>query len=274
MTKTAILILIFASISFSQTDSVKTFYDNGKIKSEINYLDSVRNGEARFYFDNGNLKKKLNYDNGKVNGLVILYNEDGTPKETYNVDEGVRQGSTSLYDSTGKYITDVDYNNGKKVVKAPVSYNSKDVVDKERAERYEKLWQEYYMKRYQLGAPEAIIKNFFKDDPAYFLTADKLPEPVGGMGMLESKLKQPAQSDKSRTNGVVKILAYINRDGSVLTADIVQSLSKEYDEEAKNLILNTNFIPGRIHNDPVNVQMVISLKFGSAAEETPPPKPN
>lgn len=270
MYKILIFVLIFVSISFSKQDSVKTFYANGKIKSSISYLDSIRNGEARFYFENGNLKEKLSYDNGKVNGLVSVYNEDGKLKETFNIEDGVRQGPTSVYDSNGVYVADINYDNGKKVVKSQSSYNSEDVLAKARKEKYEKLWQAYYMKRYELGAPEAIIKNFYETDPAYFLTAEKMPEPVGGMDALQQKLKYPEDAKKEKIEGEVRILAFVKRDGSVLKADVIQGLSKSCDEEAKNLILNAKFIPGRIHDDPVNVQMVVPVNFNLNTAEAPP----
>jgi TonB family protein len=270
MKKIILLLLSAASICFSQTDSIRTFYDNGKVKSEIHYLDSVRNGDARFYYENGNLKERMNYDNGKVNGLVEQYKKDGKLQETFNVEEGVRQGPASLYDSNGVYIADVNYDNGKKVVKPLESYNSEDVIAKEKAQRREKLWQEYYMKLYQIGWPEAVITDFYKDDPAYFLTAEKMPEPIGGMEAIEKEANNPAQTGNSKAEGVVKVLAYINRNGNVINADVVQSLNKSADEEAKNLIMNTKFSPGVINNDTVNVQMIVPVSFGQAQTSTPP----
>ena len=44
--------------------SIETMYfENGKIKSEITYKDSLKFGKARYYYSNGFLKEELTYEN-------------------------------------------------------------------------------------------------------------------------------------------------------------------------------------------------------------------
>jgi len=271
MIRTIFLALIFISVCFCQGVPVKTFYTNGNVKSEITYVDSMRNGDAKFYFDDGNLKEKLSYDNGKANGLVEIYNKNGKLKETFNVDDGVRQGPTSLYDSNGVYLSDVQFTNGRRVNKnEKVDWD--EVLVKSEKEQNAKLWRQYFTKRYDLGAPKAIVENFYEDDPAYFLTAEKMPEPVGGIDAIESKIKYPEQAIKTKTEGTVKVLAYVNRRGNVIDAEVIQGIGNGCDKEAKNIVLNSKFIPGLIHNDPVNVQVVIPVTFSLTTSINKPPK--
>ena len=44
---------------------VRTFYDNGQIKSEINYKDGGLDGKWIWYYDNGQISSEENYKNGK-----------------------------------------------------------------------------------------------------------------------------------------------------------------------------------------------------------------
>ena len=59
-------IILLSLSAFSQDGLVKDYYEDGKLKSEINFNNGVREGEAKFYWENGNLKEIRNYVNGRV----------------------------------------------------------------------------------------------------------------------------------------------------------------------------------------------------------------
>lgn len=54
-----------------------TYYDNGKIKTEITYKDSMKFGKAKFYHSNGLIKDEFNYVNNKIEGNYFSYDEEG-----------------------------------------------------------------------------------------------------------------------------------------------------------------------------------------------------
>ena len=108
-----LLVFIFADLVNSQNIAKKTFYSNGKLKSEISYADSIRNGVARFYYENSNLKEERNYVNGRVDGTVKLYHKNGKVSEIFSIINGKREGSTSIFDSTGSYVGSIAYTSGK-----------------------------------------------------------------------------------------------------------------------------------------------------------------
>lgn len=246
------LIIIFIySLSFvsAQNNPLKTYYENGNLKSEINYSDSVREGEAKFYFENGNLKEKLNYVNGKVNGLVEIYDEDGDMIEMYNVQDGKREGPASLFDSSGTYLSDINFENGKLIIKTE--------TPGETPEAAEDIAETNPQKN---NLPPLVEENL-ESDPAYYLTPEVMPEPVVGMDSLLKRLYYPSLAKIKKIEGTVKILAYITKDGQVTRAEVKEGIGFGCDETARNLIYYSRFKPGLIRGKPVNVQMIIPVEF-------------
>jgi len=44
----------------------KSYHDNGKLKSEVNYIDGLRQGIFKDYYRDGQLYKKVNYIDGSI----------------------------------------------------------------------------------------------------------------------------------------------------------------------------------------------------------------
>ena len=95
----------------------KTFYENGNIKSEQNYLNWKFNGKWKIFYENGNIKSENNYQDDKLNGeskeffqdgnIMSLKNylnnlTDGTQIEWYNNGQIKRQVKTSSLGSETK----------------------------------------------------------------------------------------------------------------------------------------------------------------------------
>lgn len=258
-----IYILISLNVALAQEGPVKSYYDNGKLKSEINFSNNVREGDAKFYYENGNIMEERNYVNGKVDGLVKKYNKDGKLEEVFNIENGRREGPTSLYDSAGVYLTDVNFENGVKITdtssdedlaaannktgesKSDKNISLKSTVPKNSASPY---------------LPPAEEEKL-RDDPAYYLSAEVMPEPIGGFEALQKRVFYPALAKEKKIEGTVKVLAFINKYGDVTKADVTQGIGYGCDESARTTVFYSRFKPGLIKGKPVNVQMVISLKF-------------
>ena len=56
------------------------YHDNGKIKSESEYLNGKKNGNSKEYHENGKLKFDIEYINGKLKGKGKEYYQDGLLK--------------------------------------------------------------------------------------------------------------------------------------------------------------------------------------------------
>ena len=65
------------------------FYPNGRKKSEINYIDGLREGSAHWYAITGQLKHIRNYHKGQLNGIWTEYFEGSLQKrQEHTYDNG------------------------------------------------------------------------------------------------------------------------------------------------------------------------------------------
>ena len=56
------------------------WYENGQIKSEINYKNRNRDGKWSSWLENGQIKSKINYKEGKKAGKFTYWDENGQIK--------------------------------------------------------------------------------------------------------------------------------------------------------------------------------------------------
>jgi TonB family protein len=256
----AIIYLLSFNTVFAQ-GSVKTFYDNGKLKSEINYSNNIRDGEAKFYYENGDIKVEENYVNGKIEGLVKKYKPGGMLQEVFNIENGRREGPTSIYDSSGIYLTDINFENGIKVKEIPKDEpgaQTEVAIKKSESKAPVKIIAK---KTGNTFLPPAEREENLESDPAYYLTAEVMPEPIGGLEALQERLFYPSFAKEKKIEGIVKILAFINQYGDVTKAEVVQGIGYGCDESAKIDVLYSKFKPGLIKGKPVKIQMVIPVNF-------------
>ena len=55
----------------------KSYFPNGKVKVEANYLIGQEHGEYKVYHPNGKVKEVSNYSNGDLNGMKKFYDKNG-----------------------------------------------------------------------------------------------------------------------------------------------------------------------------------------------------
>lgn len=80
----------------------KTYYNNGKLKSEITYKNNIANGFARFYYKNGNVSEEGNWVNNKWDGKYKYYYENGQISYDWNFVNGKREGVQKYYHENGQ----------------------------------------------------------------------------------------------------------------------------------------------------------------------------
>jgi len=261
-------LLIFVVEVPAQVDSIVTYYSNGNIESVVHVTDKVRDGDARFYWENGNLKEDLSYVNGRVEGLVRRYNEKGFISEMFTIENGKREGPTSLFDSTGTYVKDIDYEEGILVVDKIVldsgdkKNNTKKTQTTKPAVTIKKQKQND-----DLLPPVIEEEKNYEDDPAFYKTVEVMPEPYGGMEAIYKKIGYPKEAKENEIEGLVKVLTFIDRDGEVIDAKVVQGIGYGCDEAARLAILYHRFKPGLIKGQKVKVQMEIPIEFKLKKEE-------
>jgi uncharacterized protein len=98
----------------------KTFYDNGRIKTEANYRDNILNGAYKEYDENGNVKVFFQYVQGNLQEKADTAELDIEERNLYDTDgkltfsgyyrKNVPVGIHRNYDKTGKVVNAVLYN--------------------------------------------------------------------------------------------------------------------------------------------------------------------
>ncbi len=259
------LIYFTGGLLFAQNGPVKTYYGKSDtVKSEINYSNNIREGTAKFYYPNGKLKEELTYVDGKVEGTVKSYYNTGKLKEIFIAENGKRQGPTSLFDSTGNYLKDITFDNGMLVLNKNTAESSA-VQTASSGGKGNELNQEKIAdlkhKTEKKTVPPSDEENLSGVDPAYFLSADVMPAPVGGMKSIMDKLVYPALAKEKGIQGTVEVKAFIDQYGEVTSAEVVKGIGYGCDIAARIAVYYSKFTPGLIKGKPVKVQMIVPVEF-------------
>ncbi len=88
------------------------YFDDGTLKSEINYKAGVLEGLAVYYYKNGVISSQGWYKDDNKRGEWREYNPDGVISSTDYYQNGELQGASVNYDVSGKMETVFTYNNG------------------------------------------------------------------------------------------------------------------------------------------------------------------
>jgi TonB family protein len=260
-----ILILMLTIEVAAQLDSLVSYYNNGKIESIVHLRDQVRDGDAKHYWENGNLKEELTYSNGRVEGLVRKYNQDGVLREMFSIENGKREGPTSLFDSTGKYINDIYYEEGilvvDKIVLDTGVKKKKQKTDEVVMTEPVKTEKKQKQNNDDPLPPTIEEEKNYENDSTFYKSVEVMPEPYGGMKAIYKKIGYPKEAKEEKVEGIVKVLTFVDRDGEVLDAQVVEGIGFGCDEAARLAILYHRFKPGLIKGQKVKVQMEIPIEF-------------
>ena len=110
-----LFVIAMMSISlslFSQEKELRTFYDNGSVKSEYVYSNADNYKVTNFYL-NGKIKEIGEFANGKMHGAWVSFNENGAKTGEAFYAQGKKQGEWKMYDSEGNMRFSINYDNGK-----------------------------------------------------------------------------------------------------------------------------------------------------------------
>ncbi|MBS1635170.1 MAG: hypothetical protein JST26_04550 [Bacteroidetes bacterium] len=76
MKRSLISILLFITIHINAQKVVEK-YPNGKVLSEINYKDSLKDGISKYYFESGKIQLIVEYKKGELAGTIKEFYETG-----------------------------------------------------------------------------------------------------------------------------------------------------------------------------------------------------
>jgi periplasmic protein TonB len=115
----------------------------------------------------------------------------------------------------------------------------------------------------QIEAPPPPPKEtkHIEEEPTYFVAVEEMPEPIGGIAAIQSKIVYPEIAKRAGVEGRVHVLAFVDENGNVTKAQILKGLGAGLDEAAVKAVQQTKFKPGKQRGKPVKVQVAIPIIF-------------
>lgn len=90
---------------------------------------------------------------------------------------------------------------------------------------------------------------------------EKIPELIGGMDSLQSRLIYPEQAIENKIEGKVYLLVIIDSTGKQICAKVIKGLGYGCNKEALYLINSSKFYPGLLRNKPITTILAIPVVF-------------
>ncbi|HSL88030.1 MAG TPA: TonB family protein, partial [Ignavibacteriaceae bacterium] len=100
-----------------------------------------------------------------------------------------------------------------------------------------------------------------EEENSYFVAVEEMPEPIGGIAVIQKKVVYPAIASAAAIEGRVIINAYVDIYGNVTKTEVVKGIGYGCDEAAVDAISSTKFKPGKQRGKPVNVRITIPILF-------------
>ena len=124
----SIVCLFVGLLSNAQNKELKTYYDNGKLKSIYNYQDAS-NYTVQNFFENGNLSETGRFVNAKMDGVWVNYTENGQRAGEAFYSNGVKTGDWKVYDQTGSLKYKITYQNDRIVNAVSLDPNGQNLAE-------------------------------------------------------------------------------------------------------------------------------------------------
>lgn len=96
-----------------QNGLTKTYYNNGKLKSETMYMNGMINGISKTYNENEQLISEIPFTDNKMNGTSKVYYASGKLKNETPYLNNIMNGSVKFFYENGQLQTETKYSNGK-----------------------------------------------------------------------------------------------------------------------------------------------------------------
>ena len=112
-----------------------------------------------------------------------------------------------------------------------------------------------------VSAPPPPAKEEKTEEPTYFVAVEDMPEPIGGIEAIQSKIVYPEIAKRAGVEGRVYVLAFVDKEGNVTKAKILKGIGAGCDEAALKAVEETKFKPGKQRGKPVNVQVSVPVFF-------------
>ncbi len=99
------------------------------------------------------------------------------------------------------------------------------------------------------------------EEPSFFVAVEEMPELIGGLAQLQSRIKYPDIAKRVGVEGKVLIQALVDEKGDVVSVKTLKGIGAGCDEEAMNAVKDSKFVPGKQRGKNVKVQVTIPIVF-------------
>lgn len=100
-----------------------------------------------------------------------------------------------------------------------------------------------------------------QDENRIFIAVQHMPELIGGLAALQSKIHYPELARKAGIEGSVYVEFYVDEQGNVRNAHVVRGIGGGCDEEALRVVKQAKFKPGLQRGRPVKVHFSLPVIF-------------
>ncbi len=237
------ILVALTGFDYSQDGIVPLYYDNGKLKAELDYANNVLNGKSVWYYPNGNEMKEITYVGGKPDGKVIYFYPSGLVKAEFTVNNGIRDGITRFYYPNGALKEIRSYRMGRLTKSVKISYDAEYTAPISAYKGAKKILEQRKKK-----------KNFL-------CNVELCPQPVGGIDAIIKKIDYPTKAKLYGLEGKVIVIAHINKKGEVENVEIIKDPGLGLGKAAVKAVKSTKFLPGENNGKIVNAWVSLTIPF-------------
>ncbi len=94
-----------------------------------------------------------------------------------------------------------------------------------------------------------------------YVVAHKMPELIGGLASIESRVEYPEAARKAGIQGRVYIMFTVDKQGNVVDPKVVKGIGHGCDQAALNAVKQAKFKPAMNDGKPVNVRYSVPIVF-------------
>lgn len=99
------------------------------------------------------------------------------------------------------------------------------------------------------------------DQDDFFVVVEKMPELIGGLAELQSKIRYPELARRAGIEGRVYVQFIVNEQGQVEDPQVIRGIGGGADEEALRVVRQAEFKPGMQRGRPVRIQYSLPISF-------------
>jgi len=109
--------------------------------------------------------------------------------------------------------------------------------------------------------PPAQKEQEEEEEPAFFVAVEEMPDPIGGIAGIQSRIVYPEIAKRAGVQGRVFVKAFVDESGNVQKVELIKGIGAGCDEAAMDAVKQTKFKPGKQRGKAVRVQVSIPILF-------------